>query len=414
MAAWSNPTRQRRGCRCWASFDAGTLSNPLKPSHPLTLLLFPTLSNPETMRTLSPSTVNPLTLSPSRHNGPLQTPDDVRALLAGFDLDVPSLLTVGNPKLAKTIGARSVIHHALPARGLALAIDPNNNARTAPRAFLADVRALAETHGMVDDAMRHNGCRFSTDGCRRACLNDAGHGGMNRTCVACRARRTLAMIADARTYVRGMVWALARESANATADNVPLAFRTCGTDETPWFRMVAPLSLHEVQTLKRRFGVDAVAGPCQTIADAFAPMIADGRMIPYEYLKAGVDHADGPDAWLTAGWRDVTASFAADRFSATADAVRALDAGFRVAVPIAWPKGQPLPTRAVITLTNGTTRAVPCVDGDADDARWRNPARCVVLLREKIARGADRTLPNRFILRHAHRHTLADGRLDLG
>jgi hypothetical protein len=234
-----------------------------------------------TAQTLS----NPLTLSPSRNNAPLQTPADVAPFLASFGLDVPSLLTVGNPKLAKTIGARSVIHHALPARGLALAIDPNNNARTAPRAFLSDVRALAQRHGMIETAQRHNGCRFSTDGCRRACLNDAGHGGMNRTCAACRARRTLAMIADATTYVRGMVWALARESANATADGVPLAFRTCGTDETPWFRMRAPLSLHEAQTLKRRFHVDAVAGPCQTLADVFAPMIADGRMIPYEYLK---------------------------------------------------------------------------------------------------------------------------------
>jgi hypothetical protein len=222
------------------------------------------------------------------------------------------------------------------------------------------------------------------------------------------------MIADPVTYTRAMVWALARESANATADGVPLAFRMCGTDETPWFRMRASLSLHEAQTLKRRFHVDAVAGPGQTIADVFAPMVADGRMIPYEYLKARVDHDDGPLAWLAAGWRDVTSSFAADRFSACNDAVAALDAGLRVAVPIAWPKGVPLPTRAVLTLTNGTTRAVPCVDGDADDARWRNPARCIVLLREKRARGADRTLANRFILSHRFRHTLADGRLDLG
>jgi hypothetical protein len=74
---------------------------------------------------------------------------------------------------------------------LALAIDPNNNARTAPRAFLPDVRALAERHGMIETAQRHNGCRFSTDGCRRACINDAGHGGMNPACAACRARRTL-------------------------------------------------------------------------------------------------------------------------------------------------------------------------------------------------------------------------------
>lgn len=376
------------------------------PSHPLKPL---TLPNPETMRTLS----NPLTLSPSRCNAPLQTPDDVVPFLAGFSLDVQSLLTVANPKLAKTIGARTVGHFALPHRGLARAIDPANTAR-GPRGFLADVRALAETHGMVDDAMRHNGCLFATAGCIRACLNDAGRGGLSRHCAACRARRTLAMIADHTTYVRAMIWALAREFSNAARDGVPLAFRMLGTDETPWFRMRAPLSFHETRILHYRFGVDALAGDAVTIADAFAPMIADGRMIPYEYVKAGVDHPDGPHAWLAAGWSDVTASFAADRITACADAIRALDAGFRVAIPIAWPKGETLPTIAVLTLTDGTMRTVTCVDGDADDARFRNPGRCVVLLREKRALSVGRSLTGRFILRHGFRHTLADGRLDLG
>jgi hypothetical protein len=57
-----------------------------------------------TTQTLS----NPLTLSPSRNNAPLQTPADVVPFLASFGLDVPSMLTVANPKLAKTIGARNV------------------------------------------------------------------------------------------------------------------------------------------------------------------------------------------------------------------------------------------------------------------------------------------------------------------
>jgi hypothetical protein len=354
------------------------------------------------------------TLTLSRNNAPLQIPSDVKALLASFELTLDSVLTISNPKLAKTIGARSVIHHALPHRGLAVAINPGTIARTAPRGYLPGLRAVAERHGMLDAAMRHNGCLSATPGCIALCLNDAGHGGLSAACAACRGRRTLAMIADPVTYVRAVLWALARESAHATADGMPLAFRLCGTDETPWWRMRAPLSGHESAILKRRFHVDAVAGPCQTLADVFGPMIADGRMIPYEYVKAGVDHPDSPLAWLGAGWHDVTASFAADRFSACNDAIKALDAGLRVAVPIAWPKTVALPTRAVITLTNGTTRAVPCVDGDQSDARWRDLSRCVVLLREKIARGADRTIQNGFMLPHRFRHTLADGRLDLG
>ena len=359
-------------------------------------------------------TVNPLTLSPSRRAAPLHAPDDVRALLAGFDLTVADLLTSANPKLAKITGARSVIHHALPHRSLALALATETVGTTAPRGHHPALLELAQRHGMVDHAMRHNGCQHATPGCVAACLNHAGHGGLTVAVPLARGRRTLAMVADPTTYGRALVWALAREYANAAREGLPLAFRLCGTDETPWHRTGVPLSFAETRTLYHRFGVEALAGNNASVADAFAPMVADGRMIPYEYLKAGVDHADGPDAWLRAGWRDITASFAADRFSACADAVRALDAGFRVAVLIAWPKGAPLPTVAMVTLLDGTTRTVRCVDGDRSDARWRDPARCVVILREKVARGADTKRARRFVLPYRFRHTLADGRLDLG
>jgi hypothetical protein len=378
----------------------------LSPSHPLSLTLSPSL----TLRTMT----NTLTLSPSRTNAPLHTPSDVAALLDAFDLDVASVLTEANPKLAKTVGAVSVIHHALPHRALARAIDPGTVATTAPRGFLPTLRALAERTGMVDRAMAHNGCRHATRGCIAACLNGAGHGGISTACANCRGRRTLAMIADPPTYARAMVWALARAYSRAAAQGLPLAFRTLGTDETPWHRTFAPMAPHETAILRRRFGVQTLHGNDLNIAQVFAPMIADGRMIPYEYVKAAVRHADGPAAWLRAGWCDVTASFAADRITACADAIDALRLGFRVAVPIAWPKDQPLPPVAVFTTRAGQTITARTVDGDQGDARWRDPSGCVVLLREKRARGADRTLADRFILPHAHHHTLADGHLELG
>jgi hypothetical protein len=360
---------------------------------------------------------NPVSLSPSltvaRNNAPLRTPDDVRALLPSFDLDVASVLTTANPKLAKTQGAHSVIHHALPHRALARAINPATVATTAPRGFLPTLRALAETRGMVDAAMRHNGCRFATPGCIAGCLNGAGHGGISTACANCRGRRTLAMIADPVTYQRAVLWALARAYSDAARHGLPLAWRMLGTDETPWHRMYAPLFPHETAILRRRFGVDAVDGNSLTLAGMLAPMIADGRMIPYEYVKAGVDHPDGPRAWLRAGWRDITASFAADRLTACTDAVAALRAGFRIAVPIAWSKGEPLPRWCTLATRAGQAITVHTVDGDADDARWRNPAGCVVLLREKRARGADRTLADRFILPHARLHPLADGTVSL-
>jgi hypothetical protein len=365
------------------------------------------------MPTLSLSPSHPLTAA-ARCNGPLQTPDDVRGLLGLFDLDVSSVLTIGNPKLAKTVGAYSVIHHALPHRALARAITPSTIATTAPRGFLPTLRALAERTGMVDAAMHHNGCRFATAGCIAACLNGAGHGGISTACACARGRRTLAMIADPVTYTRAMVWALARSYAQGAAHGLPLAFRLLGTDETPWLRMRAPLFPWETRILRQRFGCDTLHGDALNVAEAFAPMVADGRMVPYEYVKAGIHHADGPGAWLRAGWSDITASFAADRITACADGIDALRAGFRLAVPIAWDKHAPLPTVAVLTTRAGQTLTVPTVDGDRGDARWRDPAGCVVLLREKRARGADRTMADRFILRHAHRHTLPDGILQLG
>ena len=56
-----------------------------------------------------------------------------------------------------------------------------------------------------------------------------------------------------------------------------------------------------------------------------AETLADvGDFILYEYLKAPLDHADGLRAWKTAGWHDVTASFAKDRNTAVSDAARAI------------------------------------------------------------------------------------------
>lgn len=350
------------------------------------------------------------TITSPRNNAPLHLPGDVAAMLETFDLTLASILTESNPKLAKTTGVASVIHHALPSRALARAISPATIATTAPRGYLPALRALAERTGMIDRAMAHNGCRHATPGCIAACLNHAGHGGISTACASARGRRTLAMIADPITYARAMVWALARAYSRAAA---PLAFRLCGTDETPWFRMVAPMAPHETAILRRRFGVQTLHGDTLNVAQVFAPMVSNGRMIPYEYLKANVGHPDGPGQWLAHGWRDVTVSFAADRSTACTDAFAALHAGFRVAVPIAWHKVEPLPAALTVNTTRGQTITAHTIDGDNGDARWRDPAACIVLLREKRSHGADRSKADRFILPHAHRHTLADGHLFL-
>jgi len=336
-------------------------------------------------------------------------PSDVAALLRTFRLELPSILTASNPKLQKTAGARSVILHHLPHRALARAINARTVATTAPRGYVPALAELVDSLSLRALASAHNGCMHATPGCAEACLAGAGHGGLSVDVTFCRGRRTLASIADPVTYARTVLFALCRELARADRDGVPLAFRLCGTDETPWFRRAFPISAGDAQTARRLFGATLEVGERLNLLEALAP--ERGRLRPYEYLKAPVDAPDGLRAWSAQGW-DVTASFAADRPTACQDAVAAVRAGYRLAVPLAVPKRAPLPSRLVITY-NGATVALPVVDGDNGDARFRDPGAVAVLLREKRARGAKRDVVERFILPNAPLISLADGTLQL-
>jgi hypothetical protein len=188
---------------------------------------------------------------------------------------------------------------------------------------------------------------------------------------------------------------------------MPAAVRLNGTSEWPWFARAVPLSLADALTIRRRYGVDVETGGFNNVAETFAPMVERGAVRFYEYVKAHADAWDGLRAWHAAGF-DVTASFAADRSTACADAVAAVRAGFRVALPIALKRGAPLPS-SVTLETHGETVTLPTVDGDTTDARYADPCGVAVLLREKRARGADRARADRFVLPYADAVTLADG-----
>lgn len=346
----------------------------------------------------------------------LNLPADVAGLLQTFGLSLDGLLTDTNPKLLKTKLARSVIHHALPHRALARAIDPANVDPVAPRGYVEPLHRVAIETGTVDLARRHNGCMHATGGCAEACLNGAGHGGLSVHVTAARGRRTLAMIADPVTYGRAMVYALARQLQRARRDSLPLAYRLCGTDEFPWFAQQFPITAADHAAIWRRFDVWVTVSERQTVHGAISGSNDDA--IPYEYLKAPADDAYGLKAWRDSGkcWNgagvDVTSSFAADRPTACRDAFAAVNAGFRLAIPVAVAKRDPLPTRVLISH-NGRTLALPTVDGDASDARWLDPSPVAVLLREKRARGAKRETVDRFILPDAPFIRLADGAIQL-
>ena len=370
-----------------------------------------------TNTTTTTNTAAPLTNTPrlgaARVNAPHRLPADVAGLLDAFGLPFAGILTTTSHKAQLTTRAgvaRSAMHYALPHRALARAVDANNTgATTAPRGYIAPLRDLATARGMLGVALSHNGCMHATTGCAAACLAHSGHGGLSVLVQAARGRRTLAMLADPHTYARAVVFAVAAELQRAERAGLPLALRLNGTDESPWCTAnTFALTAADAEHLRRRFGVVVETGAILNIADAFAP--ERSRLHLYEYLKAPVDHWSGLRAWQASGW-DVTASFAADRSTACRDAVDAVRAGFRVAVPVAL-KRNAAPLRSVtFETTRGDVVTLPAVNGDATDARYLDPAGVAVILREKTARGANRAQADRFILPDAPSVDLADGRV---
>jgi len=333
------------------------------------------------------------TTAAARPTAPLAIPADIRALLARFDLTLDGLLTDSNPKLIKgRATAHSVILHHLPARALAAAVTPGHQGATAPRSYLAKLAAIGDREGLGPVALRHNGCPWATAGCMAGCLAWAGHGGLSASVAAARGRRTLAMLASPATYGRALLWAIARHWAKAQALEVPLAVRLRGTDEGPaigWHRLALELTPSEAQALSRRFGliVEPSSGPDHTLASILGPALNDGSLWLYDYSKAPLSGPLGLKAQSAAGWH-VTASMAADRDTAVADAWLAARAGYSIAIPTALAKGQPLPVAVTLTPYGGESLTLPAVDGDATDQRWKDPAGSAVILRTKTSRGA--------------------------
>jgi hypothetical protein len=331
----------------------------------------------------------------ARKVAPARMPADVVALLQRFELSMEGLLTVGaqNAKLAKGAAlAWPVILHHLPARALAQAVAGPAPGTTAPRSRIDGLQALAQRENALALAMAHNGCPWASAGCAAGCLAWAGHGGLSVTVAAARARRTLAMLAGGPAYSRAILWAIARAYRQAQAKGLPLAVRLRGTDDTPWHLARLTVTPAEAQSLARRYGLPVAPGQGITLPEALA-LAPAGSIRLYEYSKAPVSGPLGLQAQRAAGF-DTTASLAADKTGGIDHALAAIDAGFRLAVPAGFAKGQPLPD--VLILRNGDRFArLLCIDGDVTDHRWADPAGpqpfgfdgVAVILRTKRSRG---------------------------
>jgi hypothetical protein len=342
-------------------------------------------------------------INPSR---PCAVPADARALLQRFGLTTSTLLTSDrqSPKLSKgQAEARAVILHHLPARALAAAITPATDGATPARSFVPALFELAEAHGLTREARRHDGCPWATSGCAMGCLNWSGHGGLNVSVAAARGRRTLALLADPTAYGRAVWWSVLRHLLRARRDGLPLAVRLRGTDDHPWHRHAVPISEAEAEAIAARYGVDVTPG-VETMA---ARLAALPELRPYEYSKAPAAGPLGLIAQRDAG-ADVTASFAADRATAAADGIAAIRAGFRLAVPVALRKGDPVPTHFTLAAGGGAV-TVPAIDGDQSDHRWADPHAVAVILRTKRSRGAGPEADAFSLAAHGLPQYLADG-----
>ena len=345
----------------------------------------------------------PALINPSR---PCAVPADARALLQRFGLTTATLLTSDrqSPKLSKgQAEARAVILHHLPARSLAAAITPATDGATPARSFIPCLLELAERERVTAAARRHDACPWATSGCAMGCLNWSGHGGLNVSVAAARGRRTLALLADPAAYGRAVLWSVLRHLLRSRRDGLPLAVRLRGTDDHPWHRHAVPISEAEAEAIAARYGVDVAPG-VQTMA---ARLAALPELRPYEYSKAPTAGPLGLIAQRDAG-ADVTASFATDRATAAADGIAAIRAGFRLAVPVALRKGDPVPSHLTLAA-GGEAVTVPATDGDASDHRWADPHGVAVILRTKRSRGAGPEADAFSLAAHGLPQYLADG-----
>ena len=338
----------------------------------------------------------------TRSTGPLGLPADAAALLKRFGLTLDSVLTgAENAKMAKGTALSVILHH-LPARSLAAAVSGPTDATTAPRSRLSGLAALARLNNLESLIAGYNGCLWASKGCAGGCLNWSGHGGISTNVASCRARRTMALIYDARLYAICVLWAIGREYKRAQAKKVTLAVRLRGTDDTGWHALRFNLLPEEAAVFARRFGLPIVPGIGTTISECLQ-LAEPGNIELYEYSKAPLRGPLGLLAQRAAGI-DTTSSLAADRPGGLRAAMEAVDHGFRIAIPVAYKKGAPVPC-AILLRQDGKIQRLIAVDGDLSDNRWLDPAGAAggwdgvaVMLRTKVSQGADLKVASPFSL----------------
>ena len=339
----------------------------------------------------------------------LIVPSDVKKLFKDYSLSISGLMTgaASNAKISKNLKfdniPPAVILHHLPDKQISAVINKDNAAESINRQYIEKLAELSKNFNLTEKLKTYSGCLWSSSGCRRSCLVFSGRSNIFKAVQYARGRRTLAAIDRPAEYVRGLIYSIAHHYKKQAGG--ALSVRLKGTDENNLHFKKVNLSISEINNINSYYGLNInYSDKPRVISEIFK----NDSIIWYEYSKAPITYLKR----LTALNIDVTASLVADRPTGAADAITAINAGYRLAVPIALNKAGRIPRRIIISDDTGRRVNIKCYSGDNYDYRPADPQKCAVILKAKKSAGGD-ILSAFFIADKVGRQSIGSGHLEL-
>ena len=282
-------------------------------------------------------------------------------------------------------------------------INKDNAAESITRRYVEQLAELSKKFNLTDKLKTYTGCAYSSAGCRRSCLVYSGRSNIFKAVQYARGRRTLAAIDRPAEYVRGLIYSIGHHYKKQAGG--ALSVRLKGTDENNLHFKKVNLSISEINNINSYYGLNInYSDKPRVISEIFK----NDSIIFYEYSKAPLSYLKR----LTALNIDITASLVADRPTGAADAITAINAGYRLAVPIALNKAGHIPRRVIISDDSGRRVSIKCFNGDLFDYRPANPQKCAVILKAKKSAGGD-ILSAFFIADKLGPQTIGGGHIEL-
>ncbi len=314
----------------------------------------------------------------------LKTPNDIKKLFNDYSLSIDGVMTgaTSNAKIAKNARADmplAVILHHLPDKQINAVINSDNAAETINRQYIKELADLSKKFNLANKLKNYTGCRYSSEGCRRSCLVFSGRSNIFKAVQYARGRRTLAAIDRPRAYLRGLIYSIGHHYKKAGG---ALSVRLKGTDENNLHFLKINLSINEINNINRYYGLNINYSDKPRF---ISEILKNDSIIFYEYSKAPLTYLNR----LKALGVDVTASLVADRISGARDAISAINAGYRLAVPVTLNKADRIPRRVIISDDTGRRVDIPARSFDNYDYRPADPIKCAGILKAKKSAGGD-------------------------